>query len=135
MPAFFAPVVMLPQGWGHNVRITVNEQGTITHVEAGATSEEATLLPGVVIPSISNLHSHAFQRVMAGLTEVAGNPQDSFWTWRDVMYRMVQKLSPDKLALLPHACISTCSRAAIPRLQNFIICIMTLTENRMHLAI
>lgn len=100
MPAFFAPVVMLPQGWGHNVRITVNEQGNITHVDAGASGEGATLLPGIVIPSVSNLHSHAFQRVMAGLTEVAGDPQDSFWTWRDVMYRMVQKLSPEQVGAI-----------------------------------
>ena len=100
MPAFFAPVVMLPQGWGHNVRITVNEQGTITRVDVGASGENATLLTGIVIPSMSNLHSHAFQRVMAGLTEVAGDPQDSFWTWRDMMYRMVQKLSPEQVGAI-----------------------------------
>lgn len=100
MPAFFAPSVMLPQGWGHNVRITVNEQGVITHIDAGASAEGATLLPGVVIPSMANLHSHAFQRAMAGLTEVAGNPQDSFWTWRDLMYRMVQKLTPEQVGAI-----------------------------------
>lgn len=100
MPAYFASRVMLPQGWGHDVRITVSEQGVITHIEAGGSAESATLLPGVVIPSMANLHSHAFQRVMAGLTEVAGNPQDSFWTWRDLMYRTVEKLSPEQVGAI-----------------------------------
>jgi formimidoylglutamate deiminase len=47
-----------------------------------------------------NLHSHAFQRAMAGLAEVAGNPNDSFWTWRDLMYRMVGKISPEQLQVI-----------------------------------
>jgi formimidoylglutamate deiminase len=47
-----------------------------------------------------NLHSHAFQRVMAGLAEVAGDPQDSFWTWRDLMYRMVQRLTPQQVGVI-----------------------------------
>lgn len=100
MPAFFAPIVMLPQGWGHSVRISVSDEGVITHIEAGASAENATLLPGVVIPGMANLHSHAFQRAMAGLTEVAGNPQDSFWTWRELMYRMVEKLSPEQMGAI-----------------------------------
>jgi len=47
-----------------------------------------------------NLHSHAFQRAMAGLAEVAGNPNDSFWTWRDLMYRLVGKISPEQLGVI-----------------------------------
>jgi len=47
-----------------------------------------------------NLHSHAFQRAMAGLAEVAGNPNDSFWTWRELMYRMVGKINPEQLQII-----------------------------------
>ena len=47
-----------------------------------------------------NLHSHAFQRAMAGLAEVAGNPNDSFWTWRDLMYRLVGQISPEQLQVI-----------------------------------
>lgn len=47
-----------------------------------------------------NLHSHAFQRAMAGLAEVAGNPNDSFWTWRDLMYRMVGRINPEQLQVI-----------------------------------
>jgi formimidoylglutamate deiminase len=64
---------------------------------ADSDAGEAIRLDGEVIPAIANLHSHAFQRAMAGLAEVAGDPQDSFWTWRDLMYRMVQRLTPEQV--------------------------------------
>ncbi len=52
------------------------------------------------MPGMPNLHSHAFQRAMAGLTEVVGDPADSFWTWRDLMYRLVDKISPEQLEVI-----------------------------------
>ena len=73
-------------------RITVDDHGTITAVSAG---EGATVLPGIAIPGMANLHSHAFQRAMAGLAERAGLGEDSFWTWREVMYDFVGRLTPD----------------------------------------
>jgi formimidoylglutamate deiminase len=45
----------------------------------------------------ANLHSHAFQRAMAGLTETRGETGDSFWTWRELMYRFVERLGPDEV--------------------------------------
>ncbi len=52
---------------------------------------------GWQLPGIANLHSHAFQRAMAGLAERQTNPQDSFWTWRETMYRMASRFDPDTL--------------------------------------
>jgi formimidoylglutamate deiminase len=49
------------------------------------------------VPGLPNLHSHAFQRAMAGLTERRGSEADSFWTWREQMYRFVERLTPDDL--------------------------------------
>jgi formimidoylglutamate deiminase len=49
------------------------------------------------IPGMPNLHSHAFQRAMAGLTERQTNPNDSFWTWRELMYRFAEKITPEQL--------------------------------------
>lgn len=101
MPSFFAPRALLPQGWARDVRIDVSAEGVITDVEQNATPEETLSLPdiqllsGIVLPAMANLHSHAFQRAMAGLAEVAGDPQDSFWTWRDLMYRLVGHLTPE----------------------------------------
>jgi formimidoylglutamate deiminase len=97
MATFFAPRALLADGWHEQVLITVNPAGVITALTPDSKPGEATRLAGPVIPAIANLHSHAFQRAMAGLAEVAGDPQDSFWTWRDLMYRMVQRLSPEQV--------------------------------------
>ena len=49
------------------------------------------------LPGIANLHSHAFQRAMAGLAERQTDPADSFWTWREVMYGMAARFTPELL--------------------------------------
>lgn len=100
MPVYFAPRALLAQGWTHNVRLHVDDQGMISAVEPDAVAQGAAILAGPVVPAMANLHSHAFQRAMAGLTEIFGDPKDSFWTWRDVMYRMVQRLSPDQVGII-----------------------------------
>ncbi|MCU5772948.1 formimidoylglutamate deiminase [Erwiniaceae bacterium BAC15a-03b] len=97
MSSYFASRVLLADGWQHAVRIEVDARGIITGIHTSSDADGAITLPGAVVPAIANLHSHAFQRAMAGLAEVAGDPQDSFWTWRDLMYRMVQRLSPEQV--------------------------------------
>ena len=72
------------------------DHGVITGVGA-AGSGPAERISGVAVPGLPNLHSHAFQRAMAGLTERRGSEADSFWTWREQMYRFVERLAPDDL--------------------------------------
>ena len=67
---------------------------TVPAVAPGATAPEAERLDGVVLPGLPNLHSHAFQRAMAGLAERSGPGTDSFWTWRETMYRFASRLTP-----------------------------------------
>ncbi|MCX4063105.1 formimidoylglutamate deiminase [Pseudomonas sp. S1Bt30] len=100
MSAFFAERALLPSGWANDVRFEVSADGLLAHVEAHASADGAERLRGPVLAGMPNLHSHAFQRAMAGLAEVAGNPNDSFWTWRDLMYRMVGKINPDQLQVI-----------------------------------
>lgn len=100
MSVFFAERALLPTGWANNVRFDVSPEGMLTRVLADADSEGAELMNGPVVPGMPNLHSHAFQRAMAGLAEVAGNPNDSFWTWRDLMYRLVGQISPEQLGVI-----------------------------------
>ena len=100
MSAFFAERALLPNGWANHVRLEVGADGLLTHIQADASAEGAERLSGPVLPGMPNLHSHAFQRAMAGLAEVAGNPNDSFWTWRDLMYRLVGKISPQQLGVI-----------------------------------
>src|SRR5476651_1300977 len=100
MPVYYATRALLPQGWQHNVLLQVDPQGQLSKVQTDASPQGAIPLAGPVVPAMPNVHSHAFQRAMAGLTETFGDPQDSFWTWRDVMYRMVQRLSPEQVGII-----------------------------------
>lgn len=98
MPALFAPLVLLPQGWTRDVRLTL-EGMRITGVEPGAEVAvgDRVLTGRALLPAPSNLHSHAFQRAMAGMTERRGPAADSFWTWRRLMYRFLDVLDPDEI--------------------------------------
>ena len=100
MSVYFAERALLPSGWAEQVRIEVGADGVLTSIQAGASSDGAQKLAGPLLPGMPNLHSHAFQRAMAGLAEVAGNPNDSFWTWRELMYRLVGKISPEQLEVI-----------------------------------
>lgn len=97
---FFAKQAWLTSGWAKDVLLTV-KQGYFVAVEVDAApTSNCTYLSGPVLPTIANLHSHAFQRVMAGMAEVSLNPNDSFWSWRDLMYKVVQKLSPEDAGII-----------------------------------
>src|SRR5476651_2147957 len=100
MAAYFASRALLADGWAHDVRLEVDAAGMLTAVTPGGDPQGCIPLSGPVVPGMPNLHSHAFQRVIAGLAEVAGNPQDSFWTWRDLMYRMVARLTPPQIGVI-----------------------------------
>jgi len=92
---YFAAEALLPDGWARDVAMTVDARGDFVTVEKGASRDDAQPLTGPVIPGMANVHSHAFQRAMAGLTEIRGAPDDDFWTWRELMYRFVARLTPE----------------------------------------
>jgi formimidoylglutamate deiminase len=88
---------LLPQGWTANVRIAVTD-GAVTGVETNAVQGAGEADLGVVLPGLSNVHSHAFQRAMAGLTEERGpNEGDDFWSWRALMYRFLDRGGPEEI--------------------------------------
>ena len=92
---FHLELALLPEGWRRDVVIRI-DRGVIDSVEE-PDDQPAERISGVVVPGLPNLHSHAFQRALAGLTERRGSDADSFWTWREAMYRFVERLSPDDL--------------------------------------
>ncbi len=96
MKTYFADEALLGGGWARNVRISVAANGAFASVAPDASPAGAERLAGPALPGMSNLHSHAFQRAMAGLTEVRGAGEDDFWTWRELMYRFVARLTPDQ---------------------------------------
>lgn len=87
---------LLRQGWVDNLRLTTRN-GLVETIQTDQAALPGDVRLGVGLPGMPNLHSHAFQRGMAGLAEIQGANGDSFWTWRDVMYRFVEKISPDQL--------------------------------------
>jgi formimidoylglutamate deiminase len=93
---YLARDALLPGGWAKDVLVSV-EDGEIVSVETGASGPQP--LAGPVLPGMANLHSHAFQRAMAGLTEVACG-EDDFWTWRELMYRFAERLTPDQAQVI-----------------------------------
>ena len=90
----FLDTALLPTGWATDVALDI-ENGTLTAVIPGARPKDRERLPGIALPGLPNLHSHTFQRAMTGLSETRGATDDSFWTWRQVMYAFLQKLTPD----------------------------------------
>lgn len=95
MTTFWFETALLPTGWVDHVRITLDGE-RIASVEVGAAAEDAERF-GAAVPGLCNLHSHAFQRAMAGLGEVRGPGDDSFWTWREVMYRFARAIDPEAM--------------------------------------
>lgn len=85
---------LLPEGWAANVRVVI-AGGTVVSVERGVAAQSGDERASVGLPGLPNLHSHAFQRAMAGLTERRGPGPDSFWTWRELMYRFVARITPE----------------------------------------
>ncbi|MEO7039936.1 MAG: formimidoylglutamate deiminase, partial [Candidatus Elarobacter sp.] len=88
----------LPGGWAPDVLIDVAPDGLISAVQSAAPCPaDAEAIDGPVLPGMPNLHSHAFQRAMAGVAERRGSSDDDFWSWRDAMYRLAGTLEPDGL--------------------------------------
>ncbi len=92
---FLFASALTPDGWKENVAVAVDAAGVISSVVSGQAGVPTHT--GIAVPAVPNVHSHAHQRFMLGLAEVAGPGSDSFWTWREVMYGFALRLSPEDL--------------------------------------
>lgn len=92
--SLFARHAWLPDGWAHDVHLEWDDSGSLQAVKPGAIPAAGEPVEQIVLPGMINLHSHSFQRAMGGLTEKAGDGPDSFWTWRDLMYRFARHITP-----------------------------------------
>jgi formimidoylglutamate deiminase len=96
MTVIFAETALLATGWASNVRLTI-DGSAISRLETGTPPRPGDERVAILVPAMPNLHSHAFQRGMAGLAETRGPGDDSFWSWRDVMYRFALSMTPDQV--------------------------------------
>lgn len=92
----FARNAWLSTDWKKDVRLDI-EGGSIIAVNVGATPASGDIAVDTLLPALANLHSHSFQRAMAGMTEFRAAGQDSFWTWRTLMYQFLDHLTPEQI--------------------------------------
>jgi len=92
--------VFTPQGWEYDVSADIAADGTFSSLTQDNNPHDYPVVHFPVVPGIENIHSHAFQHAMAGLTEVQKNPVDNFWSWREMMYYFVNRISPEDMAAI-----------------------------------
>ena len=99
MSTIHAKQARLPDGWARGLRLTI-EDGTIAALTTDAAPAAGDARVDTLLPALGNLHSHAFQRAMAGMTEFRAEGHDSFWTWRELMYRFLDRLDPEQMGAI-----------------------------------
>jgi formiminoglutamate deiminase len=114
---------LLPGGWARHVRLSIAD-GLIRSIDVDAPPGPGDERHALGLPGLYNLHSHAFQRAMAGLTETRGLPGetpggDSFWSWRAMMYRFVDRLSPDDVEAIAALAYMEMLEAGFTRVGEF----------------
>lgn len=117
-PKLWFESALLPSGWSRRVRIS-GVDGVISSVEVDVDPADDDERHAVAIPGLPNLHSHAFQRAIAGLTERRGPTEDSFWTWRELMYRFVEGMDPDHLEAITALAFAEMLEAGFTRVGEF----------------
>src|ERR1700757_5394421 len=96
MASLWFESALLPSGWARGVRLTASA-GRIEQLSTDTQPQPGDERHAVGLPGLPNVHSHAFQRGLAGLTERRGPEGDSFWTWRELMYQFVERIDPDEV--------------------------------------
>lgn len=106
--SLFTTHARLANGWQPDVLLQWDAHGTLTTVRSHTPADLLRTIPqlqrarGPILPGMPNLHSHAFQSAMSGLTEYRAQAADSFWSWRDLMYRFAARISPESMAAIAH---------------------------------
>ncbi|MBB2672857.1 UNVERIFIED_ORG: formiminoglutamate deiminase [Rhizobium esperanzae] len=118
MTILHAGTALTPQGWQKDVRLTL-EAGRIARVEAGVAFAPGDERHALIVPAMGNLHSHAFQRAMAGLAEVRGPANDSFWSWRTVMYKFALAMTPEHVEAVAAKLYAEMLEAGFSRVGEF----------------
>ncbi len=116
--ALWFEAALLPDGWAKEVRIGVGA-GRIVSIDSGVGRAPTDAGGGVAVPGVTNVHSHAFQRAMAGLTEARGPSDDDFWTWRELMYRFLDRGGPDEIEAITALAFAEMLEGGFTRVNEF----------------
>jgi formimidoylglutamate deiminase len=118
MTRLFFEAALLPQGWARNVGVTIAD-GVISAIATDIGSGTGDECHRVALPGLPNVHSHGFQRGMAGLAEMRGPSADNFWTWREVMYRFLSRMSPEDVEAITAQAYAEMLEAGYTRVGEF----------------
>ncbi len=118
MTSLWFEAALLPEGWASQVRIA-GSAGRIESLHSGVAPEPGDERHGIALPGLPNLHSHAFQRGLAGLTERRGAHSDSFWSWRELMYQFVERMDPEDLEAITALAYAEMLEAGFTRVGEF----------------
>ena len=118
MASLWFESALLPSGWARGVRITASA-GRIERVSPDTQPQPLDERHAIALPGVPNLHSHAFQRGLAGLTERRGASADSFWSWRELMYRFLERMGPEQLEAVSALCFAEMLEAGFTHVGEF----------------
>jgi len=118
MNSYFLKSALLPSGWQADVRVTT-DQGFFTEITTDTSVQPGDEVLDVVIPALPNIHSHVFQRAMAGRTEYKSAGQDSFWSWRELMYQLANDIDADDLYRIAKDCYAEMQAAGYASVCEF----------------
>ena len=117
MIKLFAKNILLAAGWQQNKTLHIVD-GVITDITDGQDAD-AVVAKGSVIPGMINCHSHAFQRGFAGFSEQGSASQDSFWTWRKIMYQFLDNISVEQAQIIAQQLYIEMLQAGYTRVAEF----------------
>jgi formiminoglutamate deiminase len=118
MPSLWFESALLPSGWARGVRIT-SRAGRIERVSVDTQPQPRDERRAIALPGLPNVHSHAFQRGLAGLTERRAAGADSFWSWRELMYRFLERMGPEQLEAITALCFAEMLEAGFTHVGEF----------------
>ena len=118
MDRIHAAHALTPSGWVRDLRLSISD-GRIVALKAGIAAEPGDDRHTILLPGLPNLHSHAFQRGMAGLAELRGASADNFWSWREVMYRFALTMTPDQVEAVAAQAYAEMLEAGLTRVGEF----------------
>jgi len=118
MTSLWFEAALLPEGWASQVRIA-GSAGRIESILTGVAPGVQDERHAIALPGLPNLHSHAFQRGLAGLTERRGAQADSFWSWRELMYQFVERMDPEELEAITALAYAEMLEAGFTRVGEF----------------
>ncbi len=121
MTGLFAELALTPAGWAKDVRVEIGADGRIAAVTPDAAPEpgDERLEGKALLPALCNLHSHAFQRAIAGLGQRRGQGEDDFWSWRETMYALVDHLTPEDAGVIARLAFMEMAKAGYAAVGEF----------------